>query len=194
MREINVHKFAETLRTTFQRYLFTTNLVADSEPELRQAVWGALQQPEIFTRDPLVTCIPAYRLARSGEELLRRQDAPKLHPLLAQLNRREFDLARRLYEHQVEALERAQRGRSLIVATGTGSGKTECFLLPVLDDAARNPGDGVRAIIVYPMNALANDQLDRLRNLLEQIPDITFGRYTGDTPWERTDLSEEELA
>ncbi len=48
------------------------------------------------------------------------------------------------------------RGWNLVVATGTGSGRRECFLLPILDDAARNPGAGVRAIVVYPMNALAH--------------------------------------
>ena len=71
--------------------------------------------------------------------------------------------------HQIASIERLQRGRNLIVASGTGSGKTECFLLPVLDDALRNPGPGVRAVIVYPLNALANDQLHRLRVMLREF-------------------------
>lgn len=79
-----------------------------------------------------------------------------------------------------------------MIATGTGSGKTECFLLPILDDALRNPEPGVRAIVVYPMNALANDQLDRLRALLRTVPEVTFGRYTGDTPWDLTNVSDED--
>ena len=74
-----------------------------------------------------------------------------------------------------------------MVATGTGSGKTESFLLPVLsaligEHQVGTLGPGVRALLLYPMNALANDQLRRLRRLLAGVPQITFGRYTGDTP------------
>ncbi len=89
-----------------------------------------------------------------------------------------------LREHQTRAFERlCEQGgaRSTIVATGTGSGKTEAFLLPLLDYCARHPGDGVKALLLYPMNALANDQLERLRGYLNGTG-ITFGRYTGDTP------------
>ena len=57
----------------------------------------------------------------------------------------------------------------LVVATGTGSGKTECFLLPVLDDVLRNPHSGVRAILIYPMNALANSQAGELEKFRSTI-------------------------
>lgn len=194
MQEVNIHEFAENLIATYRRYLFTSNQIADSEPELQRAVWDALNQPDVFVRNPLVTCIPAYKQSLRGADLIARQSPPKLSPLLAGFQQKEFDLGRPLYEHQIESLAKAQSGRNLIVATGTGSGKTECFLLPILDDAADEPGNGVRAIIVYPMNALANDQLDRMRRLLAQIPSITFGRYTGETPWDRSNVSEEDKA
>ena len=92
-----------------------------------------------------------------------------------------------MYLHQEQALRKAAAGRNLVVATGTGSGKTESFLLPVLsaltaEHVAGTLGPGVRALLLYPMNALANDQLRRLRRLLAGAPQITFGRYTGDTP------------
>src|SRR5699024_6880273 len=96
-------------------------------------------------------------------------------------------LDRPLYTHQEEAIRKARQGRNLVVATGTGSGKTESFLLPILnelqDEHERGElGPGVRAILLYPMNALANDQLKRLReDLLATSPHITFGRYTGET-------------
>ena len=192
MREINVYDFSENLVSTFRRYLFTFNLIADSEPELRREVWRALNQEDVFVRRPLITCIPAYKQSLKGEDLLTREEPPRLAAPLKRFNPKEFDLGRSLYEHQAEALAKAQGGRNLIVATGTGSGKTECFLLPVLDDAARQPEPGVRSIIVYPMNALANDQLDRMRRLLKDVPEVTFGRYTGDTPWDRSELSEDE--
>jgi Lhr-like helicase len=193
-QEINVHELSERLTATFKRYLYTTNLVSDSEPELRQTVFDELGQPNVFVRGPLVSTIPAYATVTPAATLLGLSGTPTLHPSLRGCDPGQFDLARPLYKHQVDAIEKVQRGRNVVIATGTGSGKTECFLLPILDDAARNPGAGVRAIVVYPMNALANDQLDRLRRMLAGIPEITFGRYTGDTPWDRKDLKPDEAA
>jgi len=100
-----------------------------------------------------------------------------------------------LYTHQINAilksLEKDKAGnlKNLVVTTGTGSGKTECFTLPIfnslLKEMDENKGkplsDEVRAILIYPMNALANDQMNRLRETLMFYPQITFGIYTGDT-------------
>jgi superfamily II DNA/RNA helicase len=92
------------------------------------------------------------------------------------------------YEHQAQAIEfSAKPGRNLVIATGTGSGKTESFLLPILNSLLKERdtgklGPGVRAIIIYPMNALASDQLGRFRDALAKFPEITFGRFVGPTP------------
>ncbi|MBI4613292.1 MAG: DEAD/DEAH box helicase [Planctomycetes bacterium] len=91
-----------------------------------------------------------------------------------------------LFAHQVEAARRLSTRsgtpRNTIVATGTGSGKTESFIVPIVDDCLAHPQPvGVRAVILYPMNALANDQLKRLREQLAGTG-VSFGRYTGDTP------------
>ena len=88
--------------------------------------------------------------------------------------------------HQERAIRKVAAGRNIVVATGTGSGKTESFLMPILDSLVREQeqgtlGPGVRALLLYPMNALANDQMKRLRQVLAAYPDITFGRYTGET-------------
>ena len=88
---------------------------------------------------------------------------------------------------QIHAWPLVSKGEDVLVVAPTGSGKTECFLLPVLsalsaEHAAGTLGPGVRALLLYPMNALANDQVRRLRQLLAGSPQITFGRYTGDTP------------
>ena len=99
-----------------------------------------------------------------------------------------FPLDRPLHLHQELAIRKAVAGqRNLVVATGTGSGKTECFLVPIIDALLRERAagtldePGVRALLLYPMNALANDQLRRLRRILQPVPEITFGRYVGDT-------------
>lgn len=193
MPEINVTDFQGALSDTLRRYLFTANFISDSELELRREFWRELQEKDVFARAPLVSAVPTYRQAESVGELLGRTAAPHLHQRLGALAAGGFSLDQHLYAHQVGSLRIAQLGRNLVVATGTGSGKTECFLLPVLDDALRHPGPGVRTIIVYPMNALANDQLDRLRELLRGLPEVTFGRYTGDTVETEADLPEEDL-
>jgi DEAD/DEAH box helicase domain-containing protein len=78
----------------------------------------------------------------------------------------------RPYAHQVESFHRLstlgdRSGQSTLVTTGTGSGKTECFLYPILDHCYRHRGEGgIKAILLYPMNALANDQARRLARIL----------------------------
>ena len=194
MPEIHPQEFLNQVSSTFRRYLFTQNFVADSDSDLRGAFWEALQEPGLFYGLPLVSALPAYETAGSSRSLIGSADPPRLHPSLGKLPPSRFDLDRPLYSHQIASLRLIQAEENVVVASGTGSGKTECFLLPILDDAARNPGPGVRAILVYPMNALANDQLSRLRELLAGLPDITFGRYTGDTPETVDDARPEALA
>lgn len=94
---------------------------------------------------------------------------------------------RPLYAHQERSIRQIASGRSAIVTTGTGSGKTESFLFPILNEILHQieNGDdapGVRAVFLYPMNALVNDQIDRVREILKHYPSITYGSFTGDTP------------
>lgn len=97
-----------------------------------------------------------------------------------------FKLDRPLYHHQESAIRLAKEGKNLVVSTGTGSGKTESFLIPIinkiLEDRDRGVKNcGVQALLLYPMNALANDQRQRVRDILKNNPEITFGFYTGET-------------
>lgn len=94
------------------------------------------------------------------------------------------------HAHQGRAFERLRGNdaRSTLVATGTGSGKTECFLYPVLEHCRLQRAlgrPGIKAIILYPMNALATDQATRLAREIVKTPalqDIRAGLYVGDTP------------
>jgi ATP-dependent helicase YprA (DUF1998 family) len=98
----------------------------------------------------------------------------------------------RLYEHQELAIENIiSNGHHTVLSSGTGSGKTETFLIPLLSGCNNTEEKGVKAIIIYPMNALANNQVDRIRRILFKLNqsrrsmrnrDITFGIYTGQTP------------
>ena len=92
------------------------------------------------------------------------------------------DLAEKcLYTHQKQGILSILDGNDTIIATGTGSGKTEIFLIPILAHCLQSTERGVKAIIIYPMNALAGDQLVRIGRYTQDT-DITFGLYTGATP------------
>ncbi|MEH1053662.1 DEAD/DEAH box helicase [Micromonospora sp. CPCC 206171] len=166
----------------YQRYLHT--LIEPRDPKLARALDAAIAAAiqDGVTKGPILEVTPPYAQGRSLRELIGEG---VLHPEFASLAGG-LPLDRPLYVHQEQALRKTTQGRNLVVATGTGSGKTESFLIPILNQliaerAAGTLGPGVRALLLYPMNALANDQMKRLRVLLRDLPDITFGRYTGDT-------------
>lgn len=170
------------LSGTYRRYL--RSLLPVRDPALAAALAEQITGSPLLTKGPLLEATPPYR---TGADLRQLIDEGVLGAGFARLGGPALPLDRPLYVHQEQALRKAATGRNLVVATGTGSGKTESFLLPVLsslcaEQAAGMLGPGVRALLLYPMNALANDQLRRLRQLLADAPELTFGRYTGDTP------------
>src|SRR5208337_4385767 len=96
------------------------------------------------------------------------------------------DKSLKLRRHQEQAIGLALDGKSFVVTTGTGSGKSLCFFIPIVDSVVKAKLKGetarTRAVVVYPMNALANSQLEELKKFLidqdHPIP-VTFARYTG---------------
>jgi DEAD/DEAH box helicase domain-containing protein len=118
-----------------------------------------------------------------GEELAYLATEPAREALFAPLPEGvAFDAGvDALYAHQREAWDAAQRGEHLIVTTGTASGKTLAFNLPVLDALAREPKN--RALYLYPTKALAQDQARALAELA--VPKVRAAVYDGDTPQER---------
>lgn len=93
-----------------------------------------------------------------------------------------FPKINRLRAHQEKGIQAILEGRTTIISTGTGSGKTETFLIPILDHCLKNPGPGVKALILYPMNALANDQVNRLEQAIMAVPGskVRYAIFTGD--------------
>ena len=169
---------AKQIEEAYRDYLATT--IHFENKDLQTQLRSILAQRNFLAKGPFLEATPPYT-----KDLTLRQLVDEGTVCKGMLSLQGFDADRQLYVHQVKAIRRAKEGKNYIVVTGTGSGKTECFLLPIINDileefAANGPSAGVRAMILYPMNALANDQLKRLRELLAGT-DITFGRYTGDT-------------
>ncbi|MER5477539.1 DEAD/DEAH box helicase [Streptomyces sp. NPDC002734] len=165
---------AQTLRDTTVEYLTTTFALA--EPDTQDAL-------EDFLTDP------ADGLFRGPYLRIRRPFRPADDGWQAHLDwwPSGFDF----YAHQAEAFARltskdGQRPRPTLVTTGTGSGKTESFLVPVLDHCRRERQAGragVKAVLLYPMNALAGDQAKRLGELFERderLAEVTAGLYIGE--------------
>lgn len=144
-------------------------------------------------RSPFLESTPRYALGKSFADLDLDAAALDLFAALSAGDGGEEPLLfNPPYVHQASALEATQRDRrSLVVTTGTGSGKTETFLLPLIAKLAAEAANrresfavpAVRALVLYPMNALVNDQLGRLRLLLGD-PRVTarFGNWAGRPP------------
>ena len=143
-----------------------------SNPALATVLDDFLAQPENLVKGPYLTIALPPKLAPGGEPFP------------------EVPLGFTPYRHQRIAHQRLDSaaphgGRSTVVATGTGSGKTECFLWPILDHCRRHAGEeGVKAILVYPMNALAFDQARRIASVIHGNPalrgKVSAGLYVGE--------------
>jgi hypothetical protein len=149
----------------YRSYLQTEFRAKD--PTLKASLEAALGQPRFLAQDPFYQ---AHRPFRAG----RRWDELGLDPRLARVMQRRSG-SQHAYQHQSEAIQALLQPQPepVVVTTGTGSGKTETFLLPVIQNAiadasAFNRKPGLTAILIYPMNALANDQFERIKGYLDE--------------------------
>ncbi len=199
------HRLTESLRSYIeaQYHIRDESLIRERRRLLEEH--GAVSQV------PFVESTPVYELGKPYDEL----DIPAPAKLaLNNLAGLDVGLYPRPYVHQCEALEAFfARKADLIVATGTGSGKTESFLMPIIGELAVEAANrtqsaalpGVRALLLYPMNALVNDQLSRIRRLFgskratdairmgRALP-VRFASYTGRTayPGQRSSTRDRE--
>jgi ATP-dependent helicase YprA (DUF1998 family) len=164
---MNPLRIADQLRSDYLELLSTT--FSPRQERLRRDFRAAIEREGFLTREPFVSLAQPYKIGSALTEL---------H---AETRRRFGPIAETPYAHQASAARRILNGEPAVVATGTGSGKTEAFLMPILDHCIRSSQtDVVKAILVYPMNALANDQRDRIRKLVAGTK-VSFGVYTGET-------------
>jgi Lhr-like helicase len=217
----------ESIRDAYLRYLDSPFWLRYQA--LREERRQMLNQDRKLYREPMIEPLPPYEL--SDHNVAQACAALGVQPDVAEFLAQGLfpDRQRRLYRHQFEAWQASRQGQAVVVTSGTGSGKTECFLLPVLasviEEASRwvapEPLDpnrlwwnfrnqerisqrahefgkqrprAVRALLLYPLNALIEDQLARLRDAcsspaaLEWMDRhrsrnrIWYGRYSGVTP------------
>ncbi len=166
---------------------FVRSFLLIADERARAFVEHALEAEGHLWPEPLVQLSPAYALGANVEELAREG-------VVAQETARIFRHADgtpfRLYRHQEEAIRQALARESIVVTSGTGSGKSLCYFLPIVDSLVRKPDTGERtaALVVYPMNALVNSQFQALQSLKESYErsfgrpfPVTFAKYTGET-------------
>ncbi len=165
---------------------FVKSFVNIADGRLRAFVDQMLEQEQKLWPEPLVQLSPAYRREGTVEELAKEG---LLHEETARIFRRADGRSFRLFRHQVEAIRLAAEGKSFVVTSGTGSGKSFSYFIPIVEAVVRAPAEGLRAIVVYPMNALVNSQEQALRELAKRYKERTgkempvrFARYTGETP------------
>jgi len=184
---MNAVKITQALQQSLVNYLMTTfDANKDGrEPELARKIRESFEYPKALFTGPFLELIYPYirdasikDLCEQGvlsEEILSMPcfSLPKPEPI---------SLDAPLYSHQVRAIKKlCVENKSIVISSGTGSGKTECFSIPIVNDLLKDDTPGVRALLVYPLNALVNDQMERLRVMLKGTP-ITFGRFTSELP------------
>ena len=143
---------------------------------------------EGFWPEPLLQLNPTFRPGGTIDDLVEagilHQDCSRIFRIgKSDTDHRGKQLL--LHQHQREAILKAREGRSYVLTTGTGSGKSLAYIVPIVDHVLRRgTGRGIQAIVVYPMNALANSQSEELGKFVDrgyqegQAP-VRFARYTG---------------
>jgi len=194
----SVKSVHETLLETFHQYLSAQYHIWDE--------WLISERNRILDeagntyQEPRLEATPQYATGRPYCELNIPEEAKAILTTAAEAGG--TGIPKNAYTHQCHAIETFVSGKDLIVATGTGSGKTESFLMPILSSLAmesvRRPKawkmPATRALLLYPMNALVNDQLGRLRRLLgnqavwnalrgNSVRGPRFGMYTSRSPY-----------
>lgn len=187
---LNPILYTEKIISDFLKYQITAYPFADSNlyEQMRRLLNLEHTRNTPLFQGPYISLSRSFRQGTSIEQLISEKI---FHPHLKQLIPHP-----NLYGHQEQAIRAIIQGKHTLVSTGTGSGKTECFLYPIISHCLNlkdnNAPEGITAIIVYPMNALAEDQLGRLRSLLAGTG-ISFGMYVGKTPERKADVTGKRL-
>jgi ATP-dependent helicase YprA (DUF1998 family) len=163
---LNPIVFTEKIVRSFLRYQLTAYPFADERllAQMRRLLSLDATRNSPLLKGPFVSVSRPFRRGAAVDALIAEG---VFHRTCGSASRTKIS---HVYGHQDEAIRAIHAGRTTLVSTGTGSGKSECFLYPIVSKCLHlrdeNAAPGISAVIVYPMNALAEDQLGRLRGLL----------------------------
>ncbi len=201
----NVFNTWRELRETYKKYIDTSLFFSNKRLEDERS--QLFNTGDTITKYPIIEFTPKYKEYKSLKEICKELSLNEKFAEFASnglfVNRGSTES--KLYSHQFQSINEAVVNRkNIIVTTGTGSGKTECFLFPLMYDilnekiknanTEKSSSTALRGLILYPLNALAEDQMRRLRKSLssENVVNwfdsnlnkdyITFSRYTSLTP------------
>ena len=176
---LDIFALRDSVIDEYQR--FATSFTTIHAPDIRSQV-EAIYAEARYWPEPLIQINPSYK---RSTDILSLVEGGSLDPVCADI----FQVKGTpltLYKHQEQAVALAEAGESYVVTTGTGSGKSLCFFIPIVHRVLvekRTSGQArTRAIIIYPMNALANSQLEELGKFVGNVAGaapVTFARYTG---------------
>ncbi|MEI2581757.1 DEAD/DEAH box helicase [Scytonema sp. PRP1] len=172
---LDIFNFRNEVIGDYRRYIESFLKIRD--PKVKAFVDQELDKGQLWT-DPLVQLNPTYKKGATVNELVQQGVLDRECDRYFSKDGKPFTF----HYHQKQAFESAQRQEPYVVTTGTGSGKSMTYVVPIFDDLLRHPEiQGVRAILVYPMNALINSQEEELKKFLSNVPDthIRVAKYTG---------------
>jgi superfamily II DNA/RNA helicase len=173
---MDIFKTHSHIVTDYATYIRSFLKIAD--PKIREVVETELSKGKLWP-EPLLQFNPSFEMFGGLDELTK---TGTLHPDIKDIFR-----GYKLYRHQVEAIQLGTSGKDFIVTSGTGSGKSLTYIGSIFHHLLSNPGaKGVRAVVVYPMNALINSQFAEFERYKANYKEatgkefpITFGQYTG---------------
>jgi len=174
---MNIFKLHSEIMQDYKSYI--ESFIDINDKDISKAVDSDLSSGKLWP-EPLIQFNPAYKVSGKIDSLIEDQT---LHPDIRDIFKN-YDL----YEHQVEAIRLGVEDKDFIVTSGTGSGKSLIFLGTIFNYLFKNrdTSSGIKAILIYPMNALVNSQTEEINKFKEnyiketgkEFP-ITFGQYTG---------------
>lgn len=161
---MDIFAFRDQLIGDYSSYV--KSFIQIRDPRIAEHVEDSLSAG-ILWPEPLLQLNPSFESGGAIQDLVQRG---LLHPECDRIfriknNRSDAGRPLRLYKHQTDAIQTATEGHNYVLTTGTASGKSLAYIVPIVDKVLKTgSGRGIKAIVVYPMNALANSQFGELEN------------------------------
>lgn len=185
---MDIFNFRNTLIEEFKQ--FSRSFTQISSADIRDEITRQYDEKSRYWPEPLLQINPNYKSESTVAEQVVKGVLDPLCEKIFSLKDGEF----RLYTHQENAIDLAKKKESYVVTTGTGSGKSLAFFIPIVNriiqEKKQDSKPRTRAVIIYPMNALANSQLEEIRKFLcnDHSGFVTVGRYTGQEDHEEREV------